>query len=116
MSLGLIIYLASLCDSIITGAGIFLMLMVWGLVGALFLYHTSEYGTEERKYFKKWKNKMFCIVIPLAIFVTVVPSSTTVYLILGASLTENVINSEMYNDVTDIVSIKLKDIKKELTK
>ena len=111
------IYLADVADSLdyIFSTATFMMPIVCtgaGIIASMMYCDTydGKFPTKAITKFVKWFAVIYLVVL---IGVAAIPSSKTIYMMLGAKMTTEVIQTEELNKVKKIINLKLDEMIKE---
>jgi hypothetical protein len=111
MSIELMLYLVGLLDNVTMWFAFAFVAFIGSAVG-LFILHIDEVsGSQTSIQFCK---KMLKYSTVLLLIFTILPTSKTAYLMLGAHIGKEVIQSESFNKVQKVIDHKLDEYLKEV--
>lgn len=93
-----------------------ILLVIGIIVSAMVLfYHAIEVEIDYRKTWKNDFQKKFLIVpIVIAIVLTFIPTKPTMYLMIGAYASQTALQSQLGQDVLQVIELKVKEQIEEL--
>jgi len=109
MSLSFLIYLADIVGPI---QFTFILLVTSSWIAFIF-YVGYLAETNKLKEFKKWT---LCFCLTLSLVTPIIPSKQAIYMMAGASIGKDLIESETAKKIKSIIDVKLDDYYKEVTK